>query len=49
VTEWGSADTRIDRRIPGMGHRRAGWRDGDVRVDGDVDYGTAFLDWLDIV
>lgn len=35
--------------FPEWGTRRAGWRDRDVRIDGDLDYGTAFLDWVNIV
>lgn len=35
--------------FPEWGTRRASWRDRDVRIDGDLDYGTAFLDWVNIV
>lgn len=35
--------------FPEWGTRRADWRDRDVRIAGDIDYGTKFLDWTNIV
>lgn len=41
--------TAAATEFPEWGTRRASWRDRDVRVDGDLDYGAAFLDWVNIV
>lgn len=35
--------------FPEWGTRRAGWRDCDVRVSGDSDYGSRFLDEVNVV
>ncbi len=35
--------------FPEWGTKRAGWRDRDVSLDGDTDYGAKFLDWMNIV
>lgn len=35
--------------FPEWGTRRAGWRDRDVTITGDTDYGAAFLDVVNIV
>jgi hypothetical protein len=35
--------------FPKWGTRRADWRDCDVRVSGDSDYGSRFLDELNVV
>lgn len=48
----GSAAARITgltMEFPEWGTRRAGWRDCDVSIDGDVDYATMFLDAMNIV
>ncbi|MCX2928849.1 maleylpyruvate isomerase N-terminal domain-containing protein [Mycobacterium sp. CVI_P3] len=51
----GSADgsaAQIDGlalEFPEWGTRRAGWRDRDVRISGDADYATAFLDTVNVV
>ena len=36
-------------QFPEWGTKRAGWRDRDVTIDGDADYGAKFLDWMNIV
>lgn len=41
--------TGVAAEFPQWGTRRAGWRDRDVRIDGDRDYAEAFLDTVDIV
>lgn len=48
----GSAPARITAvalEFPAWATRRAGWRECDVVVTGDVDYATRFLDTVDIV
>lgn len=35
--------------FPEWGTRRAGWRDRDVSISGDADYGATFLDELNVV
>jgi uncharacterized protein (TIGR03083 family) len=35
--------------FPEWGTRRASWRDRDVRISGDVDYATTFLDAVNVV
>jgi hypothetical protein len=51
----GSADasaaqiTGVGLEFPEWGTRRAGWRDRDVRISGDADYATAFLDIVNVV
>jgi uncharacterized protein (TIGR03083 family) len=39
----------VATEFPEWGTRRAGWRDRDVTIAGDIDYGTAFLDAMNIV
>ena len=41
--------TGVASEFPEWGTRRAVWRDRDVSVTGDVDYGAMFLDDVDIV
>ncbi|APE18226.1 maleylpyruvate isomerase family mycothiol-dependent enzyme [Mycolicibacterium pallens] len=41
--------TGLALEFPEWGTRRAAWRDRDVRISGDVDYATAFLDTVNIV
>lgn len=41
--------TAAATEFPEWGTRRASWRDRDVGIDGDVDYGAAFLDRVNIV
>jgi hypothetical protein len=36
-------------QFPEWGTKRAGWRDRDVSLDGDADYGAKFLDWMRII
>lgn len=51
----GSAQSGVSRitaaaaEFPEWGTQRIGWQDRDVRIDGDLDYGAAFLDWLNII
>ena len=51
----GSADgsaaeiTGVALEFPEWGTRRAGWRDRDVRISGDADYASAFLDTVNVV
>lgn len=35
--------------FPEWATKRVDWRMRDVQIDGDVEYGTTFLDWLNIV
>ena len=35
--------------FPSWGTRRSHWRERDVGIDGDVDYGANLLDWINIV
>lgn len=47
-----SADAQIRGvalEFPEWGTARTGWRERDVQITGDVDYGTTFLDALNIV
>ncbi|MFM9036038.1 MAG: maleylpyruvate isomerase N-terminal domain-containing protein, partial [Mycobacterium sp.] len=41
--------TAVAPQFPVWGTRRAGWRECDVDVTGDVDYATRFLNTVDIV
>lgn len=41
--------TGVALEFPEWGTRRANWRERDVTVTGDVDYGETFLDTVDIV
>jgi uncharacterized protein (TIGR03083 family) len=51
----GSADgsaaqiTGVTLEFPEWGTQRVGWRDRDVRISGDIDYATAFLDTVNVV
>jgi hypothetical protein len=51
----GSADgsaaqiTGVALEFPAWGTRRAGWRDRDVRINGDNDYAATFLDCVNVV
>lgn len=51
----GSADgtaaqvTGVTLEFPEWGTRRASWRDRDVRISGEADYATAFLDTVNVV
>ena len=50
TVESGAARIRgIAVEFPQWGTARAGWRDRDISIDGDADYGAKFLDWLNIV
>ena len=39
----------IALEFPQWGTARAGWRDAELSITGDADYGAAFLDTVDIV
>lgn len=41
--------TGVALEFPEWGTRRASWRDRDVRITGDADYATAFLDTVNVV
>lgn len=41
--------TGVALEFPEWGTRRANWRDRDVTVTGDVDYGAVFLDAVNVV
>ena len=41
--------TGVALEFPEWGTRRAGWRDRDVSIAGDADYGAKFLDEMNIV
>ena len=41
--------TAAASEFPEWGTKRAGWRDRDVRIEGDADYAATFLDAVDIV
>lgn len=41
--------TAAAAEFPNWGTRRSRWRDHDVRIEGDVDYGAAFLDWVRVI
>jgi uncharacterized protein (TIGR03083 family) len=35
--------------FPEWGSKRVDWRDRDVTINGDEDYGTRFLDWMNVI
>ena len=35
--------------FPEWGTKRVDWRDRDVAINGDEDYGTRFLDWMNVI
>ena len=41
--------TAVAAEFPEWATQRADWRDRDVRIDGDLDYAAAFLDWVNVV
>jgi uncharacterized protein (TIGR03083 family) len=41
--------TAVAAEFPEWATQRADWRDRDVRIDGDLDYAAAFLDWMNII
>lgn len=41
--------TGVALEFPEWGTQRSGWRDRDVRITGDIDYATAFLDTVNVV
>lgn len=41
--------TAVAMEFPEWGTKRADWRERDVRIDGDTDYATVLLDWMNIV